>query len=46
MMEGVDLSTLFANLDNNKLPKIFENIEKNKATIEKYNRKTKNKKLK
>jgi hypothetical protein len=38
-MEGVDLSTLFANLDNNYLPQIFQNKGKNKASIEKYNRK-------
>jgi hypothetical protein len=40
-LKEVNLTTLFANLDNDRVPKIFENPGNNKATIEKYNRKIK-----
>ena len=41
-LDGVDLTTLFTNLDNNKVPKIFENPRINEAAIKRYNSNTKN----
>ena len=40
-LDGVDLTTLFTNLDNNKVPKIFENPLINEAAIKRYNSNTK-----
>ena len=40
-LDGVDLTTLFTNLDNDEVPKIFENPSINEAAIKRYNSNTK-----